>query len=148
MPSIQPLIVPGKLDSLKAVRDYVMHASSAAGLDKVSANRLRLAVDEIVTNSIIYGYDEAGLHGDVHLGAVIDDDRLTLIVEDEGAPYDPTQHDIPDAVDLSQPLDTREIGGLGIYLAVSGTDELYYERVGSRNRNVFVVYRTSAEAES
>lgn len=141
MPDLTPLTVPGELESLKAIREYVTGATSMAGLDKLLTNRLRLAVDEIVTNSIVHGYQESGQEGDIWIRARLEDDRLTVIVEDEGPYYDPTQHRIPSAEDLGQPLDTREIGGLGIYLAIRSIDEFRYERTATRNRNIFVVYR-------
>lgn len=146
MPNLRPLIVPGELESLKEVRDYVLNAAALAGLDKVLTNRLRLAVDEIVTNSIVHGYNESGTAGDVLLAARLDEDSLTVVVEDEAPYYDPTQHHMPTADDLATPLDTRDIGGLGIYLAVNSIDEFRYERDGTRNRNIFVVYRPAANA--
>jgi anti-sigma regulatory factor (Ser/Thr protein kinase) len=39
----------------------------------------------------------------------------------------------------------RDIGGLGIYLAVNSIDEFRFERVNNRNRNIFVMYRSSAD---
>jgi serine/threonine-protein kinase RsbW len=140
MPAISPLTVPGTLDSLKPIRDYVINATTTAGLNKVLANRLRLAVDEIVTNSIVHGYDEAGIEGDIRIEADIDDERLMIVVEDSGPHYDPTQHNLPTQEDLSSPLDTRDIGGLGIYLAVNSIDEFRFEHVNDRNRNIFVMY--------
>jgi serine/threonine-protein kinase RsbW len=145
MPILSPLTVPGILDSLKPIRDYVSGATTLAGLDKLPANRLRLAVDEIVTNIIVHGYDEADTKGDIWIEAVIDADRLTITVEDSGPHYDPTQHTMPTEEDLGQPLDTRDIGGLGIYLAVNSIDEFHFERVNNRNRNIFVMYRSPAE---
>jgi serine/threonine-protein kinase RsbW len=142
MPALSPLTVPGTLDSLKPIRDYVINATATAGLNKVLANRLRLAVDEIVTNSIVHGYDEAGIEGDIRIEADIDDERLMIVVEDSGPHYDPTQHDLPTEEDLSSPLDTRDIGGLGIYLAVNSIDEFRFEHVNNRNRNIFVMYLT------
>jgi serine/threonine-protein kinase RsbW len=140
MPALSPLTVPGTLDSLKPIRDYVINATATAGLNKVLANRLRLAVDEIVTNSIVHGYDEAGIEGDIRIEADIDDERLMIVVEDSGPHYDPTQHNLPTQEDLSSPLDTRDIGGLGIYLAVNSIDEFRFEHVDDRNRNIFVMY--------
>jgi serine/threonine-protein kinase RsbW len=140
MPALSSLTVPGTLDSLKPIRDYVINATATAGLNKVLANRLRLAVDEIVTNSIVHGYDEAGIAGDIRIEADIDDERLMIVVEDSGPHYDPTQHDLPTEEDLSSPLDTRDIGGLGIYLAVNSIDEFRFEHVNNRNRNIFVMY--------
>jgi serine/threonine-protein kinase RsbW len=144
MPDLTPLTVPGELESLKAIREYVTDATSMAGLDKLLTNRLRLAVDEIVTNSIVHGYQESGQEGNIWIAALLDDEKLTIIVEDEGPYDDPTQHRIPSAEDLGQPLDTREIGGLGIYLATRSIDEFHYEYTATRNRNIFVVYRPAA----
>ena len=101
-----------------------------------------------MTNSIVHGYQESGQEGAIWIRARLDDEKLTVIVEDEGPYYDPTQHRIPSAEDLGQPLDTREIGGLGIYLAIRSIDEFRYERTATRNRNIFVVYRSApARAE-
>jgi serine/threonine-protein kinase RsbW len=145
MATLPSLTVPGDLSSLKSIRDYVMRAASQSGLEKVLTNRLRLAVDEIVTNTIVHGYTEAGLEGDILVEALIDDEKLVITVEDEGAYFDPTQHEMPGPEDLGQPLDTREVGGLGIYLAVNSIDEFHFERDGSINRNIFVVFRSEAD---
>lgn len=145
MPELTPLTVPGELTSLKAIRDYVMDASTEAGLSELLTNRLRLAVDEIVTNSIVHGYQEAGIEGDITIRASLTEKSLTITVEDTGPFYDPTQHEIPTAEELGEPLDSRDIGGLGIFLAVNYMDEFHYERAGDRNRNIFVVYLTPSK---
>ncbi|MGA9380780.1 MAG: ATP-binding protein, partial [Phormidium sp.] len=54
---MEQLTVPGTLDSLSKISDYVLSAASAAGLDKKASYKLRLAVDEIATNVIVYGYE-------------------------------------------------------------------------------------------
>lgn len=136
---MKPLIVPGKLDSLSAVGKYVLEAAAAAGLDKKAAYRLRLAVDEVATNIVTYGYEEAGLEGDITVRADINDHALTIALEDVARPFDPMLHESPDDFDL--PLEERKIGGLGIYLAINGVDKFTYERAGGQNRNTFVVYR-------
>jgi anti-sigma regulatory factor (Ser/Thr protein kinase) len=46
---------------------------------------------------------------------------------------------------IEQSIEKRSIGGLGIYLAFQGVDNFKYERVGDRNRNIFVVNRTEPE---
>ena len=136
---MKPLIIPGKLDSLSDVAKYVLEAAAAAGLDKKAAYRLRLAVDEITTNIITYGYEEAGIEGDITVRADSDDHALTITLEDVSQPFDPLQHMEPD--DLGLPLEQRTIGGLGIYLAINGVDKFTYERVDGRNRNTFVMNR-------
>jgi len=135
---MESLKLPGTLDSLGAITQYVMEAAKTAGLEKKAAYKLRLAVDEIATNIITHGYEEAGLTGDILCQAEIKPERLTIILEDWGTPYDPTQNPDPEITDL--PLEDRPMGGLGVYLALDGVDEFHYEWVNNRNRNIFVVY--------
>jgi serine/threonine-protein kinase RsbW len=136
---MEALIVSGTLDSLKAIAEYVMAAVAAAGLDKKTSYKLRQAVDEIATNIITYGYQEVARSGVLALRAELDEQSLTISIEDTGIPYDPTQQLAPD--DLDKPLEQRQIGGLGVYLAIQGVDKFIYERVGDRNRNIFIVNR-------
>lgn len=131
------LTVPGTLDSLDAIAQYVMAVAAETGLDKKASYNLRLAVDEIATNIIIHGYEEAGREGVLDLQAVVDEQSLTISLEDTGAPYNPTERPNPD--DLALPIEQRKMGGLGVYLAIHGVDKFIYERLGDRNHNIFVV---------
>lgn len=136
---MENLSVSGTLDSLKAIADYVVEAAKSAGLDKKSSYKLRLAVDEIASNIIMHGYEEANLSGKIDLIADINDSALTLALEDTGARYDPYERVGVEEEDFNKPLEERPIGGLGVYLAIQGVDKYFYERVGDRNRNIFVV---------
>jgi len=136
---MKPLTVPGQLESLSAIAQYVLEAATAAGLEKKAAYRLRLAVDEVATNIITYGYDEAGLEANITVHAEIDDRTLKVTLEDHAQPFDPLQHNEP--ADLELPLEVRQIGGLGIYLAIRGVDKFIYEYVDGCNRNMFVMNR-------
>jgi serine/threonine-protein kinase RsbW len=134
---MEAITVPGTLDSLTHIAQYVISAANAAGLDKKATYKLRLAVDEIATNIIVHGYEEAGIEGDVFCQASLDDNCLTIVIEDTGDKFDPTQHAEPE--DLKLPMESRKIGGLGVYLTIQGVDKFTYERFGGRNRNIFVV---------
>lgn len=135
---MEPLTIPGTLESLGAIAQYVIQAAQTAGLEKKVAYKLRLGVDEIATNIITHGYQEAGLSGDIVCQAEIDPQQLTLTLEDWGTPYDPTQRPEPEIADI--PLEDRPMGGLGVYLALEGVDEFKYERVDDRNRNIFIIF--------
>lgn len=136
---MKPLTVPGKLESLESVANYVLEAAAMAQLDKGAAYRLRLAVDEIVTNVVTHGYDEAGLAGMLTLSAELRDQALAIHLEDTGRSYNPSQS-IPPA-NLDWPLERRQPGGLGVYLALRGVDQFYYERCAEGNRSTFIVKR-------
>lgn len=139
---MKPLTVPGTLASLSLIRNYARAAAAEAGLDKKRTYRLELAVDEIATNIVNHGYQEAGVTGDVVACATIDAHALTIALEDTAVPFDPRRLTRPEQIDL--PLAERPIGGLGIFLAIENVDEFHYEYVDGHNRNIFVVKRTAA----
>jgi serine phosphatase RsbU (regulator of sigma subunit)/anti-sigma regulatory factor (Ser/Thr protein kinase) len=130
---------PGTLDALSSIRQYVRTAAQAAGLEQSVAYNLVLAVDEIASNVIEHGYNEAGLNGDISVGAARDNDILEIRLEDTGKSYDPTAHPQITDIDLSKELRDRSVGGLGIMLARDGVDDLRYEATGSGNIHRFVV---------
>ncbi len=144
-PAIAPLVVSGKMDdmgeTLSTLRQYVGAAAQQAGLETQAMHRLRLAVDEVAANIIMYGYADLEQPGVVEVSANMDDDRLTIVLEDTGKPYNPLERKMPE--NLEDPLDTREMGGLGIYLAIRNVDGFDYQRANNRNRNVFVMKRRS-----
>jgi anti-sigma regulatory factor (Ser/Thr protein kinase) len=88
-----------------------------------------LALEEVVTNVIKYGYDDDREHEmliEVHIGA----GTLMLRVADDGHEFDPLRQAPPD---LEQPLEERPIGGLGIHLLRQVTERIEYRRVDGRN---------------
>ncbi|MEM7715216.1 MAG: ATP-binding protein [Cyanobacteria bacterium P01_A01_bin.68] len=134
---MKSLRVSGELESLEQISSYVIAAAKKANLDKKATYKLRLAVDEIATNIVIHVYEEAGIQGDLLCQAELNEKTLSIYLEDRGAEYDATQQEQPD--DLYKPLVERHIGGLGVYLAISGVDKYIYERLGNLNRNIFIV---------
>ncbi len=136
------LTLPGILDSLDEVAAFVQAAAREANFDAKTAYRLQLAVDEVATNVVVHAYQEKGLDGQLYLAAECDEHALRIHLEDTGEPYDPTTR--PDPTNLDQPLEEREIGGLGLFLARRSVDDLRYERRGDRNRMTFVVNRPAA----
>ena len=136
---LKPLTVPGNLESLSSIAQYVINAARLTRLDKKTTYKLRLAVDEIATNIIQHGYNEPGLTGQIICSAQLDYHHLTIALEDWGLAYNSPKHIQP--TNLQQPLTERSMGGLGIYLAIQNVDDLQYERMGDRNRHTFTVRR-------
>jgi phosphoserine phosphatase RsbU/P len=136
---MKSLTVPGNLDALKPIRDYATESGTNADLPEPAIYRLCLAVDEIATNVVLHGYEEAGLTGDLTISSRIDCGRLIIELRDKGKSYDPTKHNVPTAETLSLPLEERDIGGLGILLARDGVDDLQYESGDDSNVHRFIV---------
>ena len=134
---------PAKVESLAPIRGYLTELCRTAGLNKKQTYNLCLAVDEVVTNIILYGYGQAGQNEVVDIYAEMDENQLKVTVQDDSPPYDLTKQELPGEEDLKKPLEERPIGGLGLFLAVGNVDEFKYEYVNGRNRNIFIVKQSS-----
>jgi anti-sigma regulatory factor (Ser/Thr protein kinase) len=139
---MEPLLVPGKLDSLEKIRKFILLAAENAGLEKARAYKLSLAVDEIATNIINYGHEEAGVE-DISVEAEMDEQALTIKLDDTSGFFDPTLKTSPTQENFSQPLGDRAIGGWGVYLAIRSVDQFQYQRLKDHNHNTFVMYRNA-----
>lgn len=131
--------IPANLAALSTIRQMVTQACREAGLDDAASYRLILAVDEIATNIITHGYQEQGASGDIAIAIEQTDRHLAVILEDTGIAYDPREQGMPTADDLEKPLSDREIGGLGIFLALQGVDRFDYQRSNDVNRNTLEI---------
>lgn len=130
---------PGNLDSLGPIRDYVNEEAVGAGLDKKAAYNLCLAIDEVATNIINYGYIDSGIEGSVDVFIDNNGKHLTITLEDKALQFDPRNNDMPTDDDLNLPLEDRPIGGLGIFLVFSSVDKFDYEFIDGKNRNIFTM---------
>ena len=71
-----------------------------------------LAVEEIITNIIKYGYDDTNDHL-IRFQITIERDHVKLVFEDDGHSFDPTQRPPPDIENI---VKSQKGGGLGIRL--------------------------------
>jgi serine/threonine-protein kinase RsbW len=138
-PAMNPLTLAATLESLDPLVKYVLSAAAEAGLDRKTAYRLRLAVDEIATNIITHGYADAHLDGDVVVCADVGDEQLVITLEDWAPAFDPREQNDPDHLD--KPGHERPIGGLGVFLALKSADAFDYEYRDGKNRNVLTMRR-------
>ncbi|GDY12855.1 histidine kinase [Planctomycetota bacterium] len=132
---------PGNLDSLRPIGEYILAAAKTAGLEKKKAYGLRLAMDEVATNIITHGYDENGKSGSIIISGEVTERELILVLEDTAPPFDPRSLLSPEEKDLKRPLEERNVGGLGVFLAFKALDRFDYQHTGTHNRNVFVMHR-------
>src|SRR6267378_666431 len=133
------ITLPGTLDALQPIREYVKEAAASVGLDNTATYNLLLAIDEIATNVVLHGYEEAGLQGNISVAAAQQEDRLVIHLSDNGKSYDPHTYCCPDDEGLFKKPSDRPIGGLGIMLAKEGVDDLQYESTEKGNIHSLVV---------
>ena len=104
------------------------------GFPPKTLHDVQLAVEEHLTNILNYGFDDQAEH-QIKVRAFIAATELRIEVEDDARPFDPLKHPVPD---LSQPLDARPVGGLGIHMMRKSVDRLEYRRAGRKNILVMV----------
>lgn len=93
------------------------------------AHAINLSLDELLANTIGYGYDDTERHL-IQISIAAFDDRVTVTMRDDARPFDPMAAADPD---LEADIDDRPIGGLGIHIVRAMMDEMGYRRVGDHN---------------
>ena len=124
MEKLKPEITVLWLDDMRNPQNYL-----SKKLDKDLVTSLNLALEEAVTNVMLYAYPK-DVDGLVDVESVVGEDSIKFIVSDNGKPFDPTA--APDADTVSS-VEDRPIGGLGIHLVRSIMDEVSYERTEGKN---------------
>lgn len=122
------LKIPGTQEHLPQVFDFVAEVLDKIRVTDPPAYAITLAVDEVVTNVVAHAYQES--QGIVHIACAREGNIVTIVVTDEGRPFDPTKMPPPD---IGTDLDHRAVGGLGIFLAKKAMNSITYERKDGRN---------------
>jgi anti-sigma regulatory factor (Ser/Thr protein kinase) len=111
------------LEDLPQIRCFVQESASALGIASGDVPNVVLAVDEAVTNIILHSY--AGHGGPVEIEVTKRLGALVVRLRDKAQPFDPTCVPAPD---LTDPVEKRTLGGLGVHLIRQVMDQLIYRR--------------------
>lgn len=131
--------MPNKIEAMSSVMEAVSSKLEEHGASQSAIFACTLALEELVTNIIKYGYDDADEHQiDVQLS--INGGGFELTIVDDGHEFDPFQAPEPD---INAPLEERGIGGLGIHFVRNLLDR--YQYVRQDNRNIVTVGKALQE---
>jgi len=122
--------IPNRMDALADAAKEVFDWLAGLPLSSRAKYSAGLAIEEMVTNIVKYGYDDASEHI-IRIQITVDSSRVTLVFEDDGHPFDPTQRPSPDIETI---VESKQVGGLGIELVRRMCEKMIYERVGNLNR--------------
>lgn len=124
--SLQPRL-PEIRRCAEAVDDFL----SARAISRDVIFQIDLALDELLTNTIQWGYgnkDEE--ENNININIELIDQSIFISIEDNASPFNPLN--MPDP-DVEASLQDRPIGGLGVYLVRQVMDEVTYERKNNKN---------------
>jgi serine/threonine-protein kinase RsbW len=131
-----------KLSELDTLCQNLERFGRSIGLSPKYIFEANLALDELFTNIISYGYNDHNEHI-IKITISCQDDDLVFSIEDDGVPFNPIKAKTPD---LQCTIEECRIGGLGIHLAKNLMDEVCYQRC--RNKNVLTLRKNIRETES
>ena len=101
------------------------------GLSKKLIFEINLALDELFTNIISYGFKDED--EDEHVIKVTlspQNEELCLCIEDDGLPFNPIGFE---TTDVACSVENCKIGGLGIHIIRKLMDEICYQRCDDKN---------------
>lgn len=100
--------------------------------------RVNIVLDELLSNTVKYGFPEASESDIEIILELFEDGKLTIQLTDEGEPFNPFELEDPD---IKIGIEKRNIGGLGVLIIKKLMDEYTYHR--KQNQNVVLLSKRS-----
>ena len=123
------LIIKNEVAELEHLVILIDEVTEELQLDPEIGMSLNLALEEVVSNVILYAYPE-GTNGAGQIVANSDGQVLVFTITDQGKAFDPTQ--VKEA-DITLSAEERAIGGLGIFIVNQIMDNVSYRRENGQN---------------
>lgn len=123
------LSIRNQLTEIAGVTEGVSAWAEKAGIPAAATAQVCVALDELLSNTISYAYQDDDEH-EIFIDLERTGDRLTLTTTDDGRPFNPFAQETPDT---TLPIEERETGGLGIHLVKSLMSDVSYTRRAGRN---------------
>jgi serine/threonine-protein kinase RsbW len=117
-------------DDMPVVTSMLSRFGAAHGLVPPVLHDLHVVLDEALNNIIAYAYGD-GARGAITVRLEYRKDEIAMVLEDRGRAFDPLQTPAPE---LTPPLRTRKVGGLGVHFMRTLMDDVAYARVGDVNQ--------------
>ncbi len=114
---------------IRKLADAIEYLADSLQLPPAMVFKLNLALDELITNTIAYGYAERK-DGEIDIEMRRHDDRVVVRLIDQAVAFDPFEVAV---ADTTSPLEDRPVGGLGIHFVRTLIDEVSYSRDDDRN---------------
>lgn len=114
---------PANYKNLGLISQFIVDIAVEAGFTPSDVYAIQTAVDEACSNIIDHAYGEENI-GDIKIKVTQTDNKLQIILIDQGEPFEPDE--IPEP-DISSPLELRKERGLGIFFMRKLMDHVFFE---------------------
>ena len=123
------LTLRNRFEDIPPANEAISRWMEAAEAPPAADYLANLALEELVTNCVKYGYDDSAEHL-IEVTLSLTDGELAMTVIDDGRAFNPL--DLPPP-DTSLAIEDRPIGGLGIHMLRQMSDRMDYERRDGKN---------------
>ena len=123
------LKINNDFDDLRAAADSATQFLKSNNASSEVIFAANLAIEEIVTNVIKYGFDDASKH-EIAVRLEMTENTLNIEICDHGKEFNPFNQPEPD---ISLPSKEPKIGGLGVHFVRKMLDACAYDRRDGRN---------------
>lgn len=129
------VILENRLDELQRFITTLTEFARVGGLPEEVSFSVQLAIDELFTNIVSYGYDDEDSH-QIEIKMSVQARELRIDLIDDAKQFDPLHEAAQPDLDAS--LEDRRIGGVGIHLVKTMMDEVSYKYEDSKNQLTLV----------
>jgi serine/threonine-protein kinase RsbW len=123
------LTIPNVLEDLAQVHGPVRTLLESHAVGERAAYTVKLVLEEMVSNVIRHGYDDAGGH-EIGVRVAVAPEAVTVRIVDDARPFDPLDAPRPKCPGRIEDI---RAGGLGIHMVREMVDDLTYQRHEGRN---------------
>ena len=123
-------VFSARKDALPEVMSFTEECLDSFGCPMKSQMAICVAVEEIFVNIASYAYGEGTGEASLAFGFDEKERLMTLVVSDEGVPFNPLKREEPD---ITLSAAEREIGGLGIFITKKTMDTVDYSFENGKN---------------
>jgi len=130
MTRMKELTVEASTENVSAVTEFVNEQLEQLNCPVRAQMQVDVAIDELFGNIAHYAYEPGT--GPATVRVETSEEPLSVIITfiDSGVKFDPLAQKDPD---ITLPLEERETGGLGIYMAKKTMDDISYEYRDGQN---------------
>jgi anti-sigma regulatory factor (Ser/Thr protein kinase) len=123
------ILINNNLSEIERLSKAVAEFGEKNNLSSEVIYDVRLALEEVVSNIINYGFEDNYEH-QISIEMNLQGETLTMKIKDDGKPFNPLE---VKSTNLEKPFDEREIGGMGIYIVRKLMDKILYKREEGNN---------------
>ena len=122
--------IPNRMEPAIAMAREAMEWVESFPISEQSKYSIRLTLEEMLSNTVKYGYDDSAEHL-ITIRIAADSELIRIELMDDGHPFDPTRQATPD---VEHRIEEGLIGGFGIELVRRLCKQMDYQREADRNR--------------